>query len=171
MRALWVVVLVLGCSAAEEGPGRSSAGSDGGGATGAGSNAGGAGAGGSGSAGETAAVAGGGSSGAAVGSGGVGGGDGGGGAPMAGGGAGGTAGTQSGKRCDFIATCKGVAEECSAALGTPCGSCKIGTYACGDKQGFYSDDGQDFPCVNGATGLDCADASLASLQHCTMCQQ
>lgn len=83
------------------------------------------------------------------------------------GGMGGTGAT--GARCDFIEPCQAVPEPCTAMLGSDCDGCKIGTFTCGDVTGFYSDDGEAFPCLQGASGLDCADASAASGSHCAEC--
>jgi hypothetical protein len=57
-------------------------------------------------------------------------------------------------------------------IGTPCGGCQLGVYACGDFTGFYTDDGHDFPCASsGANGVpaDCSAASLAASQYCSSC--
>lgn len=64
-------------------------------------------------------------------------------------------------RCDYISECKNVAEDCGAALSAPCQNCRYGSYSCGTKVGFHTDDGKVFPCA-----ADCAAAAAAARRHC-----
>lgn len=54
---------------------------------------------------------------------------------------------------------------CDYLLSAPCGSCSLGTFACGEKQGFYSSRGNYFTC----DPHDCTAATEASGAECSEC--
>jgi hypothetical protein len=70
--------------------------------------------------------------------------------------------------CPFVHDCDGQ-PDCSTAIGGDCGACKIGVYACGDHQGWFTTDGLEFACVAVASGSDCTAASTDAQAHCTAC--
>lgn len=91
------------------------------------------------------------------------------GAPAAG--TGGAAGSSGGSvaRCDQIASCKNEPRACTANLSGNCGTCKTGSYSCGDTVGFYAEDGSDFPCKGADPNNPCAEAIAAVASFCAAC--
>jgi hypothetical protein len=87
---------------------------------------------------------------------------------LAGTGSGGSGGASTGTPCPEIASCS-AEPDCAAALGTNCGGCSIGSYACGDRIGFFSSDGADFPCSKRGSANDCVEAINASSAKCLEC--
>jgi len=76
-------------------------------------------------------------------------------------------GAPSGERCDYIEACRAVTDSCTAALSSPCGGTRAGTFGCGKVTGWFTADGQSFPCVESDGGPDCADAMAAFVHYCT----